>query len=178
MDNFGFWQYLAIIAAITLLAFWKRRSAAFGGMTLGAVIGFVVAIFSHESFSWYVVGKGMVIGTLFGGLLELPALIFRLSPFKKVFQLNPSGVFLMDFCFVCLWSFEEEVKLLSSRSLKERLQFILVKRKIKRLIQKASKIAYYDNCLEFDLIFGALVEQNDNEWDWLLYCITIKCVGK
>lgn len=174
----GLWHYLTIVAGVTLLLFWKRRSAAWGGMTFGIIIGLVIAIFSDGSFSWYVVGKSMVIGTLFGGLLELPTLIVNLNPLKKVFQLNPSGEFLMDFCFVCLWFYDEEVKLITSRSLKERLQFIFVKKKTIRIIKKVSKIIYYDNCLEFDLIFRPLVSRNDNEWDRLLYCIVIKCVAK
>lgn len=178
MDKMGLWQYLTIFAGVTLLLFWRRRSAAWGGMTLGVIIGLVVAIFSDGPFSWYVVGKSMVIGTLFGGLLELPTLILKSNPFKKIFQLNPSGEFLMDFCFVCLWLYDGEVKLITSRSLKERLQFILVKRKTIKIIKKVSKIVYFDSCLEFDLIFRPLLNQNDNEWDWLLYCIVIKCVAK
>jgi hypothetical protein len=65
---------LGIIAAILLIVFWGRRSAIWGGLTLGIVIGFIAAIvfaFRGSGFDWYIIGKVAIVGTLLGFIAEL-----------------------------------------------------------------------------------------------------------
>jgi hypothetical protein len=117
-----------------------------------------------------------VVGTLIGLVLELPALILKSNPFKRIFNLNPSGQVLMDFCFVSLWCFEGQVSLLSG-TIKEQIRFYLVKRKVKQLIQKVSSLVYYDNSFDFDLVLNAIAYENADQWERLLHYIIIKAVA-
>ena len=79
IDNFwGIWTILAIIAIIGLIAFWSKRSAAWGGLILGLVIGLIIAIFHFfkgNGFNWVIIGKGLIIGTLTGIVAELLGII-------------------------------------------------------------------------------------------------------
>lgn len=68
------WILLGIIAAILLVVFWNRRNAVWGGLTLGIVIGFIVAIFltfRGSGFDWFLIGKIAIVGTLLGFIAEL-----------------------------------------------------------------------------------------------------------
>ena len=94
-----------------------------------------------------------------------------------MFNINPSGVFLKRFCHINLWSYENQVNLLSERNLINRMQLLFVKRKIKTLIKRVIKLIQINNCLDYDVIFRNLTKRRDNEWDWLLYCIIIKDVA-
>ena len=66
----------------------------------------------------------------------------KLNSMKILFRLNPSGKFLMDFCFINLWSFENQVNLLSGGNITEKIQFFFVKRKIRKLLKKAYKLIH------------------------------------
>jgi hypothetical protein len=49
-------------------------------MTMGAVVGLIIAIVSAISghgFPWLTIGKGAIVGTLAGFLAELPRLLNR-----------------------------------------------------------------------------------------------------
>lgn len=63
------------IATLALLAFyWNRRNAVWGGLTIGAIIGFAVAIFSvfnGSGFNWYTIGKIAIVGVMLGFGAEL-----------------------------------------------------------------------------------------------------------
>lgn len=96
---------------------------------------------------------------------------------KILFRLNPSGKFLMDFCFINLWSFENQVNLLSGGNITEKIQFFFIKSKIRKLLKKAYKLIHFDGCLDFDIIFRTLTKKSDTAWDWLLHYIIIKEVA-
>jgi hypothetical protein len=69
------WTVLAIIAAISLGAYWRGPNAVWGGTTAGAVVGLIVAGVSYllgNGFHWSTVGKGFVVGAILGLLIELP----------------------------------------------------------------------------------------------------------
>jgi len=64
------WIILGIISIILLVVYFRRgRNAVWGGLTAGAVIGLIIALFS--GFNWYIVGKGAISGTMIGFAAEL-----------------------------------------------------------------------------------------------------------
>jgi hypothetical protein len=70
------WTVLTIIAAISLVAYWRGPNTVWGATTAGAVVGLIVAIVSYllsNGFHWSTIGKGFVVGTILGLLMELPA---------------------------------------------------------------------------------------------------------
>lgn len=58
------WTILAIIALILLAVYWNSRSAVWGGLTVGIIIGVLWKIFG--GIDWYTVIKVATIGTLLG----------------------------------------------------------------------------------------------------------------
>lgn len=64
------WKILAIIALVFLFVFWKRKNSIWGGLTLGLVIGLIIAIFSNK-FNWYTILKAGILGVLLGAFAEL-----------------------------------------------------------------------------------------------------------
>lgn len=74
MAIFTIWKILGIIALILLIIFWQKRGAIWGGMTLGLIIGLIIAvifIFKGNRFDWRVIGKGAILGTFAGFVAEL-----------------------------------------------------------------------------------------------------------
>jgi len=70
------WTVLSIIAAISLMAYWRGPNTVWGGTTAGTVVGLIVAIVSYllsNGFHGSTIGKGFVVGTILGLLMELPA---------------------------------------------------------------------------------------------------------
>ncbi len=68
------WIILGIISVILLIVFWRRRNAVWGGLTVGIVIGFIVALFftfKGRGFDGYIVVKGAILGTIVGLMAEL-----------------------------------------------------------------------------------------------------------
>lgn len=68
------WTALAAVAAISLLLFWRGPNAVWGGVTLGAVGGFIFALvvaLRGSRFHWAIVGKGLVVGVLLGSIAEI-----------------------------------------------------------------------------------------------------------
>lgn len=68
------WIVLGIIAAILLIVFWRRRNAIWGGLTLGIIIGLIVAVFfvfEGSGFDGYIVGKGAILGIIIGFMAQL-----------------------------------------------------------------------------------------------------------
>jgi len=64
------WLILGIVSIILLALYFRRgRNALWGGLTAGAIIGFIIALFS--GFNWYIVGKGAILGTIVGFVAEL-----------------------------------------------------------------------------------------------------------
>ncbi|MDP3956744.1 MAG: hypothetical protein Q8P97_01990 [bacterium] len=77
------WALLGIIAVILLVIYWRRRNSVWGGLALGIIIGLVLAIvyaIKGNGFSWYVIGKAAIVGTLLGFVAEL---LGRLSDFLR-----------------------------------------------------------------------------------------------
>jgi len=78
ISNLGVWVILAIISAIGLIIFWRKQNAVWGGLTLGAIIGLIIAVFyvfKGNGFSWSIIGKGVIIGTLTGIIAALLGII-------------------------------------------------------------------------------------------------------
>lgn len=74
MINFDIWKILGIITAVLLIVFWRSRNAVWGGLTLGIIIGLIVAIFflfKESGFNWFIIGKGAISGTILGFIAEL-----------------------------------------------------------------------------------------------------------
>ena len=74
MANFNTWTILGIITAVSLIIFWRKRSAVWGGLTIGAIIGLIVTtiyLFKGSGFNWVIIGKGAVLGTMAGFIAEL-----------------------------------------------------------------------------------------------------------
>jgi len=70
----GTWGILSIISFIGLIVFWRKGNAVWGGLTIGVIIGLIIAIvyfFKGNGFSWAIIAKGLVIGALAGIVAEL-----------------------------------------------------------------------------------------------------------
>ena len=74
MAIFDIWNILAIVAVITLFIFAKGKSSVWGGLTLGLIVGIIIAliyVFKGHSFEWSIIKKSVITGTLVGVLAEL-----------------------------------------------------------------------------------------------------------
>jgi hypothetical protein len=69
-NRMTWWLVSAIGIAALKSFFFRGRNAVWGGATLGAIIGVVVAIF-QPGFEWATVGHGAVIGSFVGLIAEL-----------------------------------------------------------------------------------------------------------
>jgi len=68
------WIILAVVSIILLAVYFRRgRNALWGGLTIGVIIGFVIALFF--GFNWYIVGKGAISGTMIGFVAELLSML-------------------------------------------------------------------------------------------------------
>jgi uncharacterized C2H2 Zn-finger protein len=78
------WNSLGTIAIISLILFFfvSERNAVWGGLTIGAVIGFIVSLFFNIDLS--IVVKGATIGTLTGAVAEGLAILSKILSHKKV----------------------------------------------------------------------------------------------
>ena len=68
------WIILGIAALILLAFYYNRRNAVWGGLTIGVIIGFMVAIFfvfKESGFNWYIIGKIAIVGVMLGFTAEL-----------------------------------------------------------------------------------------------------------
>ena len=68
------WIILGVASVILLVFYWNRRNAVWGGLTIGAIIGFAVAIFG-SGFNWYTIGKIAIVGVMLGFGAELLGLL-------------------------------------------------------------------------------------------------------
>lgn len=74
MESLNIWKIFGIITIILLIAFWRRRSAVWGGLTIGIIIGLVIGIFylfKGGGFNWFIIGKSAILGTMAGFIAEL-----------------------------------------------------------------------------------------------------------
>jgi hypothetical protein len=89
------WIVLTVIAVFSLIAFWKGPNAVGGGLTLGAIGGFIAAFISFlagNGFHWSIVGKWIVICVVVGLSLELSSRLFgRLTKAAKQHEEKKRG---------------------------------------------------------------------------------------
>jgi Na+/proline symporter len=74
MTDINIWTILGIITIVLLILFWRKRNAVWGGLTIGIIIGIIVALFylfKGNGFNWFVIGKGAIAGTMLGFVAEL-----------------------------------------------------------------------------------------------------------
>lgn len=69
MEYLNIWTILGAISVVLLFVYWGGRNAVWGGLTIGAVVGVTIALFS--GFDWYIVGKDAISGTVIGFGAEL-----------------------------------------------------------------------------------------------------------
>ena len=71
--NFNTWTILSIIALIGLVIFYKKK-AAWGGLTLGAIIGCIVAVVlmvKGQDFQVNYVKEATIVGALLGIIISI-----------------------------------------------------------------------------------------------------------
>lgn len=86
MTNINIWAILGVATIILLIIFWRKRSAVWGGLTIGAIISFIVAIVylvKGNGFNWSIVGKGAVLGTMAGFIAELLGMLSDYAKKKR-----------------------------------------------------------------------------------------------
>lgn len=74
------WYILGIIALVSLIIFWKGKNAVWGGLALGIVGGIIVAIITvivSNGFDFFTIGKGAILGTLLGAIVEIPGFLSK-----------------------------------------------------------------------------------------------------
>jgi len=74
MINLNIWIILGIVAVILLIIYWRSRGAVWGGLTIGIILGLIVAIFylfGGYGFRWSIIVKGATLGTMIGFGAEL-----------------------------------------------------------------------------------------------------------
>ena len=54
---------MAIVAGVLLSIFWRGRNAVWGGATIGAIVGLILALVNH---SWSLLALSFAIGTFIG----------------------------------------------------------------------------------------------------------------
>jgi hypothetical protein len=72
------WTILSIIAVVLALVYWRGPNVVWGSVTLGLVLGLIVAVvlkLSGYGFHLSTIGKGMVLGALIGAAYELLGLL-------------------------------------------------------------------------------------------------------
>lgn len=83
MENINVWTILALISIVSLLFFWRRRNAVWGGFTVGIIAGLVISLFvmfKGNGFNWFMVGKATIVGIMTGLAAEL---LGKISNFLK-----------------------------------------------------------------------------------------------
>ena len=83
MIDFNIWTIFGIITIVLLILFWRKRNAVWGGLTIGIIIGIIVALFylfKENGFNWLIIGKGAIAGTMLGFVAEL---LGKVSDFIK-----------------------------------------------------------------------------------------------
>ena len=84
------WTILGIIAIILLIIYWQSRNAVWGGLMVGIILGLIIAIFylfNGHGFSWYIIGRGVIIGIMVGFSAELLGKISNFIKKKKLKEL-------------------------------------------------------------------------------------------
>ena len=58
---------MAIVAGVLLIIFWRGRNAVWGGATIGAIVGLILALVRHN---WSLLALCFAIGTYIGLVAE------------------------------------------------------------------------------------------------------------
>ena len=89
MQYINLWTILIAFAIVLLIKYWGSKNSVWGGFTMGIIIGLIVAIIYliiGNGFSWIIIGKGAIIGTIAGYFAELLGKIsdrHKAKSFKK-----------------------------------------------------------------------------------------------
>ena len=68
------WILFSVLACIVLIIFWKGPNAVWGGITLGLIVGIILAIistFNGNGFDFIIIGKAIIVGVFAGFVFEL-----------------------------------------------------------------------------------------------------------
>ncbi|MBI2463078.1 MAG: hypothetical protein HYV65_02480 [Candidatus Spechtbacteria bacterium] len=74
MANLDIWKILGTITVVLVVVFWRKKNAVWGGLTIGAIVGLILAtffVFRGGGFNWYTIGKGAISGAILGFGAEL-----------------------------------------------------------------------------------------------------------
>lgn len=83
MGEINIWIILGVLAFILLIVSWRKKSAIWGGFTIGIIMGFLVALFfaaKGNGFDWFIIPKGAIAGTMLGFIMEI---IGKISDFLR-----------------------------------------------------------------------------------------------
>jgi ABC-type uncharacterized transport system permease subunit len=73
------WTVLAVLAIVAVMVFYQRGRV-WGGLSLGIIIGFVIAlvyVFQGNTFAWEMIIKAAIIGALAGAITEWVGLFLK-----------------------------------------------------------------------------------------------------
>lgn len=68
------WKILGVTTVVSLIVFWRKRNAVWGGFIAGAIIGLIATLFfalKDGGFNWFFIGKVAMVGTMIGLIAEL-----------------------------------------------------------------------------------------------------------
>lgn len=91
-------------------------------------------------------------------------------------RLNPSGKYLMNFCFVNLLSYDNQIQILSVGGYLDKIQFSLVKRRAKKLVTKVEDVIFRRKIYEFDTIIESLSFHKSDVWDKLFIYLIVQYI--
>lgn len=67
------WNILGVVSIILLFWYRKNKNAVWGGLTLGIIIGLVIAVallIKGDGFSWLILIRSGIVGSLIGFIME------------------------------------------------------------------------------------------------------------
>jgi len=84
MTIFSFWTIVGIIVLVLLIIYFKKGSnSVWGGLTIGVIIGFIIAVISAaigKGFNWQIIVKISIVATLIGYAADL---LGKISDIKR-----------------------------------------------------------------------------------------------
>jgi len=78
MTSIYIWTIFAVISIILLIIYWGKKNAVWGGLSIGIVVGLIITIvyfLKDNDFSWVVIGKSALLGTMIGFVAELLGMV-------------------------------------------------------------------------------------------------------
>lgn len=89
-------------------------------------------------------------------------------------RFSPKDKFLMNFCCGNLNSFAGEAKLRANGSFMEKVQFELVKRRVRSMLAEVSTAMFRDKKFEVELIIDSLAIPKKDLWDTALVIVIVR----